>query len=44
MGVSLVRFLPLVVAVPAVFFVVPALCVYVIRLVLARPLGQTLGE
>lgn len=44
MGVSLVRFLPLVFAVPAVFFVVPALCVYVIRLVLARPLGQTLGE
>lgn len=44
LAISLVRFLPLVWAVPAVFFFVPALCVYVIRLVLAAPLGQRLGE
>lgn len=44
LAISLVRFLPLVWAVPAVFFFVPALCVYVIRLVLAAPLGQKLGE
>ena len=44
MAISLVRFLPLVWAVPAVFFFVPATCVYVIRLVLVAPLGQKLGE
>lgn len=44
LGISLVWFLPLAWAVPAVFFFVPALCVYLVRLVLAEPLGQKLGE
>lgn len=43
-AVWLVTALPVALSVPIVFFFVPAVALYLVRLVLAGPLGQELGE